>query len=55
MARYVFTVNLKDDAAAIEAYRRYHREVWPEVIQSLRRAGVQHRRRTAARAFSAAR
>ena len=42
MARYVFTLNLKDDAAAIEAYRRYHREVWPEVIESLRRAGVQH-------------
>jgi L-rhamnose mutarotase len=37
----VFTVNLKDDPAAIEAYRRYHRDVWPEVLQSLREAGVE--------------
>jgi L-rhamnose mutarotase len=38
--RYVFTLNLKDDPAAIEAYRRYHRDVWPEVLQSLRSVGV---------------
>ena len=37
----VFTINLKDDPAAIDAYRRYHRDVWPEVLQSLRRHGVQ--------------
>jgi L-rhamnose mutarotase len=36
----VFTVNLKDDPAAIEAYRRHHRDVWPEVLQSLRGVGV---------------
>jgi L-rhamnose mutarotase len=39
--RHVFTVNLKDDPAAIDAYRRYHRDVWPEVLQSLRQAGVE--------------
>lgn len=38
--RYVFTVNLKDDPAAIDAYRRYHGDVWPEVLQSLRQVGV---------------
>ena len=37
----VFTVNLKDDPGAIDAYRRYHREVWPEELQSLARVGVQ--------------
>jgi len=39
--RYVLTVNLKDDPAVIAAYRRHHREVWPEVVDSLRRAGVE--------------
>ena len=42
MTRYVLTVNLKDDPAAIAAYRRQHRDVWPEVVQSLRQAGVEH-------------
>ena len=41
MSRYVFTVNLKDDPAAIDAYRRHHRDVWPEVLQSLTHHGVQ--------------
>ena len=36
----VFTINLKDDPEVIAAYRRYHREVWPEVQQSLTRCGV---------------
>jgi L-rhamnose mutarotase len=40
MNRYVLTVNLKDDAASIAAYREHHRRVWPEVIESLRRSGV---------------
>ena len=42
MTRYVLMVNLKDDPAAIEAYRRYHRDVWPEVLESLRNVGVRH-------------
>jgi L-rhamnose mutarotase len=37
----VFTINLKDHPGIVETYRRYHRDVWPEVQQSLRRAGVQ--------------
>lgn len=40
MTRYLLTMDLKDDPAAIEAYRDYHRRVWPEVIDSLRRAGI---------------
>jgi L-rhamnose mutarotase len=39
--RHVFTVNLRDDSGIVEAYRRYHRDVWPEVQASLRRVGVQ--------------
>ena len=40
MRRYVLTVDLRDDPAAIAAYREHHQRVWPEVIDSLRRAGV---------------
>ena len=40
MNRHILTVNLKDDPAAVEAYRRHHARVWPEVLDSLRRAGV---------------
>jgi L-rhamnose mutarotase len=38
--RYVLTLDLKDDPAAIAEYRRHHRAVWPEVTASLRRIGV---------------
>ncbi|HEV3214650.1 MAG TPA: L-rhamnose mutarotase [Vicinamibacterales bacterium] len=41
MTRSVLTVNLKNDPSAIEAYRDYHRRVWPEVLQSLLNAGVE--------------
>ena len=40
MRRHVLTVDLRDDPAAIATYRDYHHEVWPEVLESLRRAGV---------------
>ena len=42
MSRYVLTVDLRDDPAAIAAYREHHARVWPEVLESLRRAGVRH-------------
>src|SRR5262247_157632 len=41
MMRYVLTVNLKDDPAVIAAYRHHHRQVWPEVLESLRNVGVE--------------
>jgi L-rhamnose mutarotase len=40
MRRHVLTVDLRDDPAAIATYRDYHQQVWPEVLESLRRAGV---------------
>jgi L-rhamnose mutarotase len=40
MNRHVLTVNLKDDPVAIAAYRHHHARVWPEVVESLRRAGI---------------
>jgi L-rhamnose mutarotase len=41
MTRYVLTVNLKDDPAIIETYRQHHERVWPEVLRSLREAGIE--------------
>jgi L-rhamnose mutarotase len=38
----VFTVNLKDAPGVVDAYRRHHAAVWPEVQDSLRRIGVEH-------------
>ena len=39
--RHVLTVDLVDDPAAVASYREHHRHVWPEVVESLRRAGVE--------------
>ena len=38
--RHVMTVDLNDDPRRIAAYRRYHRQIWPEVRDSLLRVGV---------------
>ena len=40
MSRFILTVDLKDDPAAIEMYVSHHRRVWPEVLESLARIGV---------------
>jgi len=40
MSRYVLTVDLRDDPAAIAAYSDHQRRVWPEVVESLQRVGV---------------
>jgi L-rhamnose mutarotase len=38
--RHVLTVDLRDDPAAVDAYVNHHAQVWPEVLDSLRRAGI---------------
>jgi L-rhamnose mutarotase len=40
VTRHVLTTDLRDDPAAIDAYKAHHRQVWPEVLRSLRRAGI---------------
>jgi L-rhamnose mutarotase len=42
ITRTVLAVDLKNDADAIETYREHHQRVWPEVLASLRRAGVRN-------------
>ena len=41
MKTFAYTLELKDDPAAIEKYKSYHKAVWPEVLQSIRKSGVQ--------------
>ena len=40
ITRTVLAVDLKDDAGTIETYKEHHRRVWPEVLASLRQAGI---------------
>ncbi len=40
MKTYGKTLLLQDDPEKIEAYKRYHRQVWPEVLAQLRAAGI---------------
>lgn len=34
------TLDLKDDEGGIEKYKEYHKSVWPEVVDGLRKIGV---------------
>ncbi len=40
MKKYCLALDLKEDPALIREYEEYHRDVWPEVEQSLRDAGI---------------
>ena len=41
MKRYCLALDLKDDAALISEYEAQHKAVWPEIIASIRQAGIQ--------------
>ena len=40
MNRQCLALDLKDDPALIAKYEEYHRNVWPEILNSLRDAGI---------------
>lgn len=40
MKSYALTLCLQDDPRKIDAYKEYHRNVWPEVLADLRQGGV---------------
>ena len=42
MRRYCLTLDLKDDPALIAEYKHYHQEIWPEITQSIKDAGVEN-------------
>lgn len=41
LQKHYWALDLKDDETLIEEYKTYHRAVWPEIIESIKMAGVQ--------------
>ena len=39
--RYCLALDLIDDQALIDAYEEYHRNVWPEILVSIRKEGIE--------------
>ena len=42
MRRHCLALDLKNEPGLIAKYEEYHREVWPEVLDSLLASGIQH-------------
>lgn len=40
MTRYALALDLNDDPALIAEYEAYHKAVWPEILESIRSAGI---------------
>lgn len=40
MKRFCYALDLKDDPDSIARYEAYHRAVWPEILDSIRDAGI---------------
>ncbi|TDW97617.1 L-rhamnose mutarotase [Dinghuibacter silviterrae] len=40
MKRYCLAVDLKDNPELIREYEHLHEEVWPEILESIRSAGI---------------
>ena len=41
MKRHCFALDLKDDPELILAYKAHHKKVWPEIIKSIKDAGIE--------------
>lgn len=41
LKRYCLALDLKDDPALIAEYEAYHRNVWPEIIKSIKDSGIE--------------
>ncbi|MGJ8691836.1 MAG: L-rhamnose mutarotase [Thalassotalea sp.] len=39
--RHCFALDLKDEPQLIEAYKKYHLSVWPEIIASIKDSGIE--------------
>ena len=42
MKRYSLTLDLKNDPELIRQYEEFHKTVWPEIISSIKNAGIQN-------------
>lgn len=41
MKRFCLILDLKDDPELIQAYLHHHRNVWPEIKESIKQSGIQ--------------
>ncbi|MEO8568943.1 MAG: L-rhamnose mutarotase [Ginsengibacter sp.] len=41
MKRYSLTLNLKNDPELIRQYEEHHKKVWPEIVRSIKNAGIE--------------
>jgi L-rhamnose mutarotase len=39
--RYCLALDLKNDPQLIAEYKRYHENIWPEITQSIKAAGIE--------------
>ena len=42
MKRYCLALDLVNDPELIAAYEEHHRQVWPEILKSIRDAGIEN-------------
>lgn len=42
MKKIALTLDLKEDPELIAEYEAYHREVWPEILESIKNSGIRH-------------
>ena len=40
LKKHYFALDLKDDEKLIKEYKEYHQAVWPEIIKSIKTAGI---------------
>ena len=40
MKRFCLALDLKNDPHLVAEYEKYHEEVWPEILDSIREAGI---------------
>jgi Uncharacterized conserved protein len=41
MQRYCLALDLKNDPELIAEYERWHRDIWPEIVSSIRASGIE--------------
>lgn len=41
MKRYCLALDLKEDTKLIAEYENYHKNVWPEIIKSIKESGIE--------------
>jgi L-rhamnose mutarotase len=42
MKRYALALDLKDDPELIEEYKEFHRDIWPEITESIKESGIEN-------------